>query len=72
MPRFVIFVEGGLVQEVLSDEDCEYLIIDQDVTDDEEAREITDTTGGKFIGCIQKFGESPDLNAVDHYFKQAE
>ena len=68
--RFVIFVEGGLVQDVLCSEDCEYLIIDQDVEDEEESRELIDTDGDKFTAAIDHYEESARPDAVEHYFQQ--
>jgi hypothetical protein len=71
MLRLVIFVEGGVVQEVLCSERCEYLVIDQDVQDEELERELTDTRGNKFTAAIDRFEEVAHPDAVEHYFQQA-
>lgn len=70
--KFVIFVDGGLVQEVLCDQECEYLIIDQDCTDEEEEKELVDTRGDKFTAAVDAYEEPAHPAAVEHYFRQAE
>lgn len=70
MLRLVIMVKGGLVEEVLSSDECEYLIIDQDVCGDDEEREVRDTRGNKFVAAIGFYEEPAHPHAVEHYFEQ--
>lgn len=44
MNKIVIFVEGGIVQDVLSEEAIEYVIVDRD-TESASLKEIVDING---------------------------
>ena len=73
--KAVIFVHGGLVQEVISSEPLQYLVIDKDTEsyDEDELTHMTDPAGNRFqVALTECFaGEGvaePDM--VEHYFKQ--
>ncbi len=44
MNKIVIFVEGGIVQDVLSEQEIEYVIVDRD-TENASLSEIVDING---------------------------
>ncbi len=74
MPRIIIVVQGGVVQEVLADQPVEALLIDHDV-------EQSSGQSGEGVTVIDTFGEEMQVNfgeyavdvnpqAVNHYFNQ--
>jgi hypothetical protein len=70
-PKVVIFVRGGLVQDVIASSPVEYLIIDADVQDENEATRVrywgdTDESACSFVNLETR----EDLGQVEHYFKQ--
>ena len=67
--RAVIIVEGGLVQEVLTDEPMDYIIIDKDVQDEDESCELIDTVGDKFTASITEYQSRAD-EFCGYYYNQ--
>lgn len=54
-PTIIIFVEGGLVQDVYSQPPATYIIVDNDVQQDEEderVQQLTDPDGDKFLAAV--------------------
>lgn len=68
--RIVVFVNQGLVQEVLASEPVEVLLVDQDVRDEVETREVTDPAGKKFPAALVDWDPTVDPSAVAHYFTE--
>lgn len=78
-PRVVIFVEGGLVQSVISDTYCEILILDSDGESSGNTRRIRDwdfskkSPSDKVIEVFNTGTQDPDAvdpEAVNHFFSQ--
>lgn len=67
--RAVIIVQGGLVQEVHTDEPMDYIIIDQDVQDEDETCELLDMQGDTFTASLTEY-ESKACREVEHYYNQ--
>ncbi len=74
MPRVIIVVQGGVVQEVIADQPVDALLIDHDVEQSSgqngEGSIVTDLSGEKMqvnFGILP-VTFSPQL--VEHYFKQ--
>lgn len=70
-PRVVIFVRGGVVQEVRGSAPVEYLIIDADVQDKDEATMMRDWGDTEMYPCeIVNLTTRPEPQQVEHYFNQ--
>ncbi len=76
-PRIVIFIEGGLVQEVFSDIAIDVVILDSDVegTPEDETMKLKDTEGNeeeyfKQRHLIKRY--DPEPKVVEHYVSQVE
>jgi hypothetical protein len=70
-PKVVIFVRGGLVQDVIASSPVEYLIIDADVQDENEATRVRYWGDTEESACsIVNLETREDLGQVEHYFKQ--
>lgn len=68
--RVVVFVEGGLLQEVLTSKDIDVLLIDQDVNGDDREQTFTDMKGEEFEGAPCYFDSTTAPELVGHYFSQ--
>jgi len=68
--RAIIIVEGGLVQDVITDEPLDYIIIDKDETDSDELSEISDPGGDIFSASITEYKSSTSPKDCDCYFDQ--
>ena len=72
MARVVIVIEGGVVQEVLSDEPIECMVIDHDTDGGDEDRLVTFHSGeGKPFQAVAHIWHTnviPDMVAT--YFRQ--
>lgn len=76
--RLVVFVDGGLVQEIFSNVPAEVLIIDQDVEGCEEVRAIKEWDFKKEVSTEETFEvfDKDPWNVhvvpagVDHYFNE--
>ena len=68
--KAVIIVQGGLVQRVIADEDLEYLIVDQDVQDEDEATYLTDEAGTNYAAGITEYETFADPKTVKHFYDQ--
>lgn len=71
MPRIVIFVESGVVTEVLCSEPTEILLIDQDVQDEEKAIQFTVSRLHRFLALTSTWTECGHPKATARYFNQA-
>lgn len=69
MNKVVIFVEGGIVQDVLSEEEIEYVIVDRD-TEGASLKEIVDINGEDATFSIDKAESNRD--AVGIIYSQLE
>ena len=67
IPRVLILVSGGVVQDVRSDEPIDYAVID---ADSDPGQEFTNSEGEKFIASAAKTELLPDIDIVDLYWKQ--
>lgn len=65
--KAIIFVRGGVVQEVMSDLPLEYAIIDSDC---DEGKRLVDPDGSRFRAEASISETSPDPASVEHYWKQ--
>ncbi len=70
MTKIVIFVKSGCVEEVLASDAIEYLIVDKDTMDEEEARKLTTPDGQEFYAGVTKDAALPYTLDVEHYFSQ--
>jgi len=71
MVKAVIFMEGGLIDQVLCTDQIEYLIVNRDAGEAEDmGMEMTDTRGDSFTAVVSSWGENPNAEAVIHYFQQ--
>ncbi len=74
MPRIVIVVQGGVVQEVLADQPVEALLIDHDVEfssgQSGEGVIVTDLSGEEMQVNFGGYAVDVNPQAVDHYFNQ--
>jgi hypothetical protein len=71
--KILITVEGGIVQNVCSDKDCDIVIMDFDCEGSDRYKEVkVYNSRSKYTCNIYK--ESPEVTKelVEHYFKQAE
>mgnify|MGYP001578007614 FL=1 len=68
--RIVILVKEGLVEQILASEPVEVLLVDRDVREELETREIVDTAGKKLTAALVGWNPTVDSFAVDHYFKE--
>lgn len=70
--KAVIIVYGGLVNDVISTEPFDYLLIDQDGEnfDEDELTEITDEDGDKCYAAITEEKADVNLELVEHYLRQ--
>lgn len=80
-PRLVIFLGGGLIQNMSSSEEMEVLILDYDTEGCDETREIVEWDFSKKMPSEDDRNEvfdrvprssSIDPEAVEHYFGQME
>jgi hypothetical protein len=70
-PKVVIFVRGGLVQEVRGSVPVDYLIIDADCENDDEAILMRDWGDTDMYNCsIVNLTTRPEPQQVEHYFNQ--
>jgi hypothetical protein len=70
-PKVVIFVRGGLVQDVIASTPVEYLVIDADCQDEDEAIKVRYWGDTEESTCgIVNLETREDLGQVEHYFKQ--
>lgn len=70
-PKIVIMLNGGLVQEVLSDKEVEVLIIDEDIdqAEDKDLVKLTDSEGDVFKAYVRE-EEPAVIPFSEEYFKQ--
>jgi hypothetical protein len=68
-PRVLIFVSGGVVQDVRSDEPIEYAVVDTD-SHEKDDKVLTDSDGDRFFASAAKTDLHPDIDTVDLYWKQ--
>lgn len=68
--RAVIIVQGGLIQDVFTDAPMEYIIIDQDVQDEDELATFRDTSGEEFEAAITEYETKGEPQIVEHYYNQ--
>lgn len=80
-PKLVVFLRGGLIQDICSSEEMEVLILDYDIEGCDKTREIVEWDFGKKMPSEDDRDEvfdrepwSPNVHpmAVEHYFKQIE
>ena len=67
--RVVIIVQGGWVQQVLTDEPLDYVIIDHDIQDEDQMTELTYMTGDTFKAAIAEC-QAEVCEDVEHYYNQ--
>jgi len=81
IPRLVIFLEGGLIQDMCSSEEMEVLVLDYDVQGCDKTKEIVEWDFSKKMPSEDDRDEvfdrvpwssSIDPEAVEHYFEQME
>ena len=80
-PKLVVFLSGGLIQNLCSSEEMEVLILDYDTVGCDKVREIVEWDFDKGMPSENDRDEvfdrepwSPNLSpmTVEHYFKQME
>lgn len=70
-PRVVLFMDGGLVHEIVSDLPVEYMKVDFDVEgSDEEDRSIVPEWGGNTEACVECGDAEVDQECVGKYFNR--
>jgi len=70
--RIVVFLEGGLVSQVLTDTvGIEVLVIDDDTQGEEDERPVVDKNGEHFDACVDEVVAAVDVEAVQNYYRQA-
>lgn len=83
MVKLVVFMEGGLVQEILSSEPAEIMILDEDVEgcDADDIRRVREwdfekkaPSGGETFEVYDRKPWNVDVfpDVVDHYFNEME
>lgn len=69
--KVVIFVHGGVVEEVLSDWPLDCILIDKDETDEDQSCELKDATDGTpFTASLTELPVSVDPKDTQHYWDQ--
>lgn len=68
--KVVVFVEAGMVQGIISDQDIECLLIDQDEQDSDQTTEVTYPIGGKFTAAMTEYPVTVNQKEVEHFWKQ--
>ena len=73
--KLVIFVQGGLIQEIIADQTCRYLIIDKDIEnyEEDELAEMTEPNGDAFQAALNESAAGEDIaepDKVEHYWNQ--
>ena len=73
--KLVIFVQGGLIADIIADQPCRYLIIDNDIENYEEdgLAKMTDPTGDAFQAVLNESSAGEDIaepDKVEHYWNQ--
>ena len=69
--KVIIFVQGGVVQEVLSDSPFDCILIDKDATDEDQVVELKDAADGTpFTASLTELQVSVDRKDTLHYWNQ--
>ena len=72
-PRLFVYVEGGIIQNIISDKKIDLLVLDGDIDGAETTKKFVDFHNGiKFDAIVTDWVEPEEINkkAVNHYFKQ--
>lgn len=69
--KVVIFMEGGLIQDVVSEQPLNICVMDYDTDGAEEVHKITDWHGNTDVACVFKVNHSvANERVVKHFWKQ--
>lgn len=70
-PKLYIYVEGGLIQTIMSDRKVDLMILDGDIDGCDETKQFKYFDGDTFEAYEAYRAEAEvDKEVVDHYFKQ--
>jgi hypothetical protein len=69
-PKVFVYVEGGVIQTILSDQPIDILVLDGDVEGIDGYETYTEPDGTSFQARIGSDGALVNKKAVKHYFKQ--
>lgn len=69
-PKIFIYVEGGLIQSIISDSPIDALILDGDTDGIERTKKYTEPDGTEFEAREAYDEVEINKKATDHYFKQ--
>lgn len=70
--KVFIYLKGGIIQSIFSNQDTDLMVLDGDTDgiEDSEIRIYKDTLGSKFKAIEEDIFLQTDKNIIDHYFKQ--
>lgn len=70
-PKMVIFVNRGLIDEVITDKAMDYIVFDEDCQDADEELQITDFENGYTLhGSLTEYESEGTPDKVEHYWNQ--
>ena len=72
-PRIFIYVEGGLIQSIISDTDVDIMVLDGDTDGLDGCKKYTNYPDNTEFEAREAWDDTEiNKNIVDHYFNQRE